>query len=115
MAVHRGFRSTRRTASTVRLVISRTRRRTSTGWSLKVVEVPITRTCDRFAALALILLESASPVAAMPLSTYVEARAAEMDGDEARSARLFASMATADPQDRTIARRAIATAIQSGQ
>jgi tetratricopeptide (TPR) repeat protein len=38
-----------------------------------------------------------------------------MDGDEARSARLFAAMATADPQDRTIARRAIATAIQSGQ
>ncbi len=38
-----------------------------------------------------------------------------MDGDEARSARLFAMMATADPNDRTIARRAIATAIQSGQ
>jgi tetratricopeptide (TPR) repeat protein len=32
-----------------------------------------------------------------------------------RSARLFASMAVADPADRTIARRAIATAIQSGQ
>ena len=53
--------------------------------------------------------------AAIPLSTYVEARAAEMDGDEIRSARLFAAMATADPADRTIARRAIATAIQSGQ
>ena len=51
----------------------------------------------------------------MPLSTYVEARAAEMDGDESRSARLFAAMAMADPKDRTIARRAIATAIQSGQ
>ena len=38
-----------------------------------------------------------------------------MEGDEARSARLFAMMAAADPQDRTIARRAIATAIQSGQ
>jgi tetratricopeptide (TPR) repeat protein len=50
-----------------------------------------------------------------PLSTYVEARAAEMNGDEARSARLFAAMAAADPADRTIARRAIATAIQSGQ
>ena len=61
------------------------------------------------------LLASASPAAAVPLSTYVEARAAEMDGDEARSARLFAMMATADPLDRTIARRAIATAIQSGQ
>ncbi len=50
-----------------------------------------------------------------PLTTYVEARAAEMNGDEARSARLFAAMAAADPADRTIARRAIATAIQSGQ
>lgn len=38
-----------------------------------------------------------------------------MQGDEARSARLFAAMANADPSDRTIARRAIATAIQSGQ
>ena len=38
-----------------------------------------------------------------------------MNGDETRSARLFASMAVADPADRTIARRAIATAIQSGQ
>jgi len=52
---------------------------------------------------------------AAPLATYVEARAAEMNGDEARSARLFAAMAVADPNDRTIGRRAIATAIQSGQ
>ena len=79
------------------------------------MEVPITPTCDRFAAVALALLASASPAAALPLSTYVEARAAEMDGDESRSARLFAAMAMSDPADRTIARRAIATAIQSGQ
>lgn len=79
------------------------------------MEVPIIRTCNPFAAAVLILLASASPVAALPLSTYVEARAAEMDGDESRSARLFAAMAMADPSDRTIARRAIATAIQSGQ
>ena len=79
------------------------------------MEVPITPTCNRI-ALALTLLASAGAAAATnPLSTYVEARAAEMDGDEARSARLFAAMATADPNDRTIARRAIATAIQSGQ
>ena len=38
-----------------------------------------------------------------------------MNGDEARSARLFALMAEANPEDLTIARRAIATAIQSGQ
>jgi len=49
------------------------------------------------------------------MSDYVAARAAQMQGDEARSARLFAAMANADPADRTIARRAIATAIQSGQ
>ena len=65
--------------------------------------------------MALILLAPASAGAVVPLSTYVEARAAEMDGDELRSARLFAAMAMADPNDRTIARRAIATAIQSGQ
>jgi len=65
--------------------------------------------------VALALLVSASPAVALPLSSYVEARAAEMDGDESRSARLFAAMAMADPADRTIARRAIATAIQSGQ
>jgi hypothetical protein len=63
---------------------------------------------------ALALAASAAN-AAIPLETYVQARAAEMNGDESRSARLFAAMAAADPADRTIARRAIATAIQSGQ
>ncbi|MFL6757001.1 MAG: tetratricopeptide repeat protein [Sphingomicrobium sp.] len=68
------------------------------------------------AAVILGLLASTSAVAAaLPLSTYVKARAAEMNGDDARSAQLFALMAEADPGDRTIARRAIATAIQSGQ
>ena len=38
-----------------------------------------------------------------------------MNGDETRSAQLFAMMAAANPDDRTIARRAISTAIQSGQ
>ena len=61
------------------------------------------------------LLSAGAAQASSPLSKYVEARAAEMDGDESRSARLFAAMAVADPADRTIARRAIATAIQSGQ
>jgi tetratricopeptide (TPR) repeat protein len=82
-----------------------------------VVEAPIIRTCNSVAfVVALVLAASAQasdPVA--PLSTYVEARAAEMNGDEGRSARLFAAMAAADPGDKTIARRAIATAIQSGQ
>ena len=79
------------------------------------MEVPITRTCNSVTAALALLLAATSAGAAVPLSTYVEARAAEMNGDEARSARLFASMAVADPDDKTIARRAIATAIQSGQ
>jgi tetratricopeptide (TPR) repeat protein len=79
------------------------------------VEVPITRTCDLLAGLAALALVATAADAAIPLQTYVQARAAEMNGDEIRSARLFAAMAAADPADRTIARRAIATAIQSGQ
>jgi tetratricopeptide (TPR) repeat protein len=80
------------------------------------VEVPITRTCDVLTVLALILAAAAPAAsAAVPLSTYVEARAAEMNGDESRSAQLYAMMAEADPADRTIARKAISTAIQSGQ
>jgi tetratricopeptide (TPR) repeat protein len=62
-----------------------------------------------------VVLAGPAAEAAIPLQTYVQARAAEMNGDETRSARLFALMAVADPADRTIARRAIATAIQSGQ
>jgi tetratricopeptide (TPR) repeat protein len=66
--------------------------------------------------LALVLVAAApAAFAAVPLQTYVEARAAEMNGDESRSAQLYAMMAEADPADRTIARKAISTAIQSGQ
>ena len=79
------------------------------------MEAPITRTCDSLAAVLALVLAATSANAAVPLNTYVQARAAEMNGDETRSARLFAAMAAADPADRTIARRAIATAIQSGQ
>ena len=82
-----------------------------------MVEDPIIRTCDCLAAVVALALAAPAHAtdAVVPLSTYVEARAAEMNGDEGRSARLFAAMAAADPGDRTIARRAIATAIQSGQ
>jgi tetratricopeptide (TPR) repeat protein len=67
-------------------------------------------------ALALVMAAAApGSAAAVPLSTYVEARAAEMIGDESKSAQLYALMAEADPADRTIARKAISTAIQSGQ
>jgi len=79
------------------------------------VEGPITRTCKFLGAVAFAALAATAASAVVPLQTYVQARAAEMNGDETRSARLFAAMAMADPADRTIARRAIATAIQSGQ
>lgn len=82
-----------------------------------MVEDPIIRTCDSLAAVIALSLAASAQASdnVAPLTTYVAARAAEMNGDEARSARLFAAMATADPADRTIARRAIATAILSGQ
>ena len=67
------------------------------------------------AAAAAIAIAAPQPLLASPLANYVEARAAEMQGDEARSARLYAAMASADPADRSIARRAIASAIASGQ
>ena len=79
------------------------------------MEVPITRTCEFLAGVTALALAATASNAAIPLETYVQARAAEMNGDETRSAKLFAAMAAADPADRTIARRAIATAIQSGQ
>ncbi len=79
------------------------------------MEDPIIPTCNRLAPLLLIALPVPAAAATVPLSAYVEARAAEMQGDEARSARLFAAIAAAHPADRTITRRAIATAIQSGQ
>jgi tetratricopeptide (TPR) repeat protein len=46
---------------------------------------------------------------------YVEARAAAMTGDHARSAALLASLAETQPQDADLARRALAEAIGSGQ
>ena len=62
------------------------------------------------------LATSAPGIAATPsLEAYVQARAAEMQGDGARSAHLYAAMAAADPANNGIARRAIEAAIQSGQ
>ena len=46
--------------------------------------------------------------------TYVAARAAALGGDHARSARLFAALAEADPGDSAIVRRAVAEAISAG-
>ena len=48
------------------------------------------------------------------LATYVEARTADAIGDQRRAARLFATLAAADPADRTLARRAVGAAIDGG-
>jgi tetratricopeptide (TPR) repeat protein len=50
-----------------------------------------------------------------PAQTYVEARAAAMNGDHARSASLLASLADTQPGQPDIARKALAEAIGSGR
>ena len=65
-----------------------------------------------------LLIAAAPPRPAPPqgkLAAYIDARAAEMRGDEAASARIYAAMSAADPADQQVARRAVAAAIQSGQ
>jgi tetratricopeptide (TPR) repeat protein len=49
-----------------------------------------------------------------PLETYVHARTAGMVGDYRRSAELYAALADANPNDRMVARRAVAQAISGG-
>ncbi|WP_037501491.1 tetratricopeptide repeat protein [Sphingomonas jaspsi] len=48
------------------------------------------------------------------LLTYVQARTAEMEGDGAKSARLYASILKSDPGNVMLARRAMAIALQAG-
>jgi tetratricopeptide (TPR) repeat protein len=48
------------------------------------------------------------------LATFVEARAADAIGDQARAARLFASLSRRDPANGELARRAVSTAIEAG-
>ena len=71
-----------------------------------------------FAALALASGPAAariSSTATDPAQTYLEARAAAMNGDHARSATLLASLASAEPNQPDIARKALAEAIGSGR
>jgi tetratricopeptide (TPR) repeat protein len=49
-----------------------------------------------------------------PSLTYIEARAAAMTGDHARSAELLAALAQTQPQDAELARRALTEAIGAG-
>src|SRR5690349_19308398 len=120
--VNRGFRSTPRTASTARPATSRTRPRTSTGSLQKAAEAPITRTCKWLAGAALsALLFVPVPAAAArlstgdPLLTYVEARAASMNGEHARAAELLATLADAEPGQTQFAQQALTEAIGAGQ
>src|SRR5690348_3700306 len=122
ITVNRGSRSTRRTASTARLATSRTRPRTSTGSLQKAAEAPITRTCKLFAGAALAALTlTPVPAAAARLSTgdqaltYIEARAAAINGEHARAAELLATMADAQPGEIQFAQQALTEAIGAGR
>ena len=50
-----------------------------------------------------------------PNRTYVEARAAAMNGDHGRSAALFAAMAEAQPSDSDLAKKGLGEALGAGQ
>src|SRR6476469_10519143 len=96
--VKRDFRSTPRIVSTARPATSRTRPRTSTGLLQKAAEAPITRTCKwlagaAFAGLALAPVQASARLNADDFArTYVQARAAAMNGDHVRAAQLLASL-----------------------
>src|SRR6185295_6600349 len=120
--VNRGFKSTPRTAFTARLATSRTRPRTSIGSLPKAAEAPITRTCKWLAGAAVAALvftpgSAAAKLAASgdPNRTYVEARAAAMNGDHGRSAALFAALAESQPSDPDLAKKALSEALGAGQ
>ncbi|HXG99798.1 MAG TPA: tetratricopeptide repeat protein [Sphingomicrobium sp.] len=85
------------------------------------MEDPIIPICKRTSFATLLIGLPLAPLAAANpvdpgqlLSTYVEARTADAIGDQGRAARLFATLASADPANPTLARRAIASAIDSG-
>src|SRR3954470_16970553 len=113
----RGFRSTPRIASIAKPATSRTRPRTSTGSPRKAAEAPITRTCSWLsgaAVAALVLIPgpaSARLAASNPDRTYVEARAAAMNGDHARSTELLATLAEPQPGQVDLARKALGEAL----
>src|SRR5262245_29267235 len=112
--VHRACRSTRRTASTARLATSRTRPRTSTGSFRKVVEAPITRTCNlAFCLLPALLVAGAAaaepigPIRA-DLSAYLLARMANSAGQPDRAIQGYQAALASSPDNRIIAEGAFA-------
>src|SRR4051812_14524161 len=120
--VNRGSRSTPRTASIARLATSRIRPRTSTGSHQKAAEAPIPPTCKLLAgaaAAALVALPAPAPAARLSTGdaalTYVEARAAAMNGEHVRAAQLLASLADSEPDEIQFAQQALTEAIGAGQ
>src|SRR5437868_2951442 len=119
----RACRSTPRIASTARPATSRTRPRTSTGSRPKAGEDPITRTCrllSGIAAASLIIV--ATPAAARlkvepgdPGLLYMQARAASMTGDHARSASLLSTLVQSQPGEVDLARKALSEAVSAGR
>ncbi len=87
------------------------------------MEDPITRTCKILAGSALAGALFAALPAAASASTgldnvgfaYVQARAAAMSGDHARSASLLAALVEAQPKNEDLARKALAEAIGAGR
>lgn len=82
---------------------------------------PITRTCRLAAALAALLAATAAqasiPSASnklTPATMFVAARAAANAGDARRAAMLYDLLATADPSNRDLGRRALAQSILAG-
>ena len=64
--------------------------------------------------LALAAAPAFASVPADPARTYVEARAASLAGDHARSAALLAALAEAQPQQADLARKAVLEALGAG-
>src|SRR3954454_19836301 len=117
----RDCKSTPRIASTARRATSRIRPRTSTGLLLKAAEARITRTCKwlTMSGIAALAATSTPAIARIAVSdaarTYVQARAAAINGDHGRSAQLLAALAQSEPAQVDIARKAISEAIGAGQ
>src|SRR5687767_7187234 len=118
--VNPGFKSMPRTASTVRPAISRTRPRTSTGSRPRAVEDRIIRTCKALPAAAVIAaLLIPAPAQALARSsnaarTYLEARAAAIDGNHTRSAQLLARLVDGSVANQTVTKQALSQAINAG-
>ena len=67
------------------------------------------------AALALAATPASATIVSDPARTYVEARAAAMSGDHARSAALLAALAESQPDQVDLARKALTEALGAGQ